>query len=326
LRGEKGCPVPEDSLVSFVVIAYNEAENIARTIISITALAGLGKHEVIVVDDGSHDGTAQIVREIACQNPSVRLIDLAKNCGRGYARSSGIAAARGQLIATVDADILLPPDWLSRAGSALRDYDAVGGTAVPDGDVQYIYKRFRLAPRIVNGTTAVTGNNGLYRREVFDVVGFDPGLREGEDSALNHAMRRRGLSSATVPGLLVLHQENKSLGASLRWLFDIGRGATRQLFTCHEVRQPDVVTGVFVGALALGIVAVALGQPFLGGALPICLVLAASMQHVRSRFETPVSQWLRVVPAVVVHSALLAAYFAGRLAGLTVVWRRAQPN
>ena len=84
--------MPEDSLVSFVVIAYNEAENIARTIISITALAGLGKHEVIVVDDGSHDGTAQIVREIACQNPSVRLIDLAKNCGRGYARSSGIAA------------------------------------------------------------------------------------------------------------------------------------------------------------------------------------------------------------------------------------------
>lgn len=316
----------EDSMVSFVVIAYNEAENIPRTITSITALAGLGEHEVIVVNDGSRDGTAQIVREIACQNPGVRLIDLAKNRGRGYARSRGIAATRGQLIATVDADILLPPDWLSRAGSALRDHDAVGGTAVPDGDVQYIHKRFRLSPRVVSGTTAVTGNNGLYRREVFDAVGFDPALREGEDSALNHAMRGRGLSAATVPGLLVLHQENKTLGASLRWLFDIGRGATRQLITYRQVRQPDVVTGVFVGAVALGVAAVALGHPLLGVALPVCLVLAASMQHLRTRFETPVSHWLRVLPAVAVDSALLVAYFAGRLAGLTAVWRRPQPN
>ena len=159
----------------------------------------------------------------------IRLIDLPANRGRGHARRTGIAAARGGLVATVDADIILPADWLDRTRAALTGHDAVGGTAVPDGDVGYVYRRFRLAPRVVASTTTVTGNNGLYRRGVFDRVSFDEALREGEDSALNHAMASQGLSAAIVPGLLVQHREGKSFGSSLRWLFDTGQGATRQL-------------------------------------------------------------------------------------------------
>jgi len=314
--------VPEETFVSFVVIAYNEAANIARTLGAITALEYLGDHEVIVVDDGSRDGTGRIVADIAMQNPQVRLIDLGENRGRGYARSKGIAAARGELIATVDADIILPPNWLTSTRAALSDHDAVGGIAVPDGDVAYLYKRFKLIPRVVHGTTTVTGNNGLYRRAVFDVAKFDPALREGEDSALNHAMDRQGLSSATVPGLLVQHEENKALGTSLRWLFEVGRGATRQLLTYHEVRQPDLAAGAFVGAATVGLFVAARKHRIIGAAIPVSFVLAASVQHVRSRFETPRSQLSSVVPAVAVDSALLTAYFAGRLVGLTALGRR----
>jgi glycosyltransferase involved in cell wall biosynthesis len=314
--------VPEDSFVSFVVIAYNEAANIARTLAAIDGLEDLGEHEVIVVDDGSRDTTAQIVAHIAARDSCVQLIRLPENRGRGYARSTGIASARGGLIATVDADIILPPNWFAHAYSALTDHHAVGGIAVPDGDVAYICKRFRLVPRIVRGTTAVTGNNGLYRREVFDVARFDPGLREGEDIALNHAMDRQGLSAVTVPGLLVRHEENKTLRTSLRWLFDTGRGATRQLLTYRKVRQPDLAVGAFVGATALGLFLAVREHRLIGAAIPVGFVLAASGQHVRSRFETPWSDWRRVAPAVAVDSALLMAYFAGRLIGLSAVWRR----
>lgn len=314
--------MPDGAIVSFVVIAYNEAANIARTLATITALKGLGEHEIIVVNDGSRDSTAQIVADIAARNPRVRLIDLADNRGRGYARRKGIAAAHGALIATVDADIILPADWLVLTRAALDNHDAVGGVAVPDGDVAYVYKRFRLVPRVVHGTTTVAGSNGLYRREVFEVVGFDPALREGEDSALNHAMDRHGLSAATVPGLLVRHDENKALGTSLRWLFDVGRGATRQLLTYHEVREPDVVTGGFLGSAALGVFLASRGHRFVGAAIPVGVVLAASGQHVRSRFETPRSHWSRVAPAVAVDGAMLTAYFAGRLAGLAALIRR----
>jgi cellulose synthase/poly-beta-1,6-N-acetylglucosamine synthase-like glycosyltransferase len=313
--------VREEASVSFVVIAYNEARNIAATIRAITGLEGLGKHEVIVVDDGSRDGTADIVTAITRRDPAVRLIRLAENHGRGYARDTGIADARGDLIATVDADIILPRDWLVRARSALRDHDAVGGTAVPDGDVAYLYRRFGLTPRMRRHTTTVAGGNGLYRSEVFTSVRFDPALREGEDVALNHAIERHGLSCATIPGLIVEHRETKTWAESLRWMFHSGRGATRQLLVYRQVRQPDVATGAFAAAVAMGVLAAARTHPAAGALIPVTVVLAASAQHVRSRFQTPRADWPRVMPAIAADSALLTAYFAGRLAGLVAVQR-----
>jgi GT2 family glycosyltransferase len=311
-----------DKFVSFVVIAYNEAENISGTLDAIAALDGLSGYEVIVVNDGSSDGTAGIVGRIAAADPRIRLIDLPENRGRGYARSTGVGAARGELIATVDGDIVLPAGWLARAREALRDHDAVGGTAVPDGDVAYLHRRFRLTPRTVGHTTAVTGSNALFRREVFSIASFDPALREGEDVALNHALRRHGLSLGCVPGLLVRHAEGKTLRASLRWLFLSGKGATRQLLTYRQVRTPDLAAGAFAAAGAGGLLLWARGRPVAGTALPAVLTVAAGTQHVRSRFETPGSQWTRVVSAIAVDSALLTAYFTGRLAGLAALWRR----
>lgn len=310
-------------MISFVVIAYNEAATIGPALASITQLTGVGTHEIIVVNDGSRDGTAEVVAGLAARNPRIRLIDLPANRGRGYARRTGIAAARGGLVATVDADIILPADWLELSRATLAGHDAVGGTAVPDGDVAYLCRRFRLKPRVVGASTTVAGSNGLYRRGVFDVVGFDGTLREGEDSALNQAMSQLGLSSATVPGLLVRHQESKSFGTSLRWLFETGQGATRQLFTYRQVRQPDLAAGAFAASLAAGLLTAATRRPVLGVAIPAGFVLAASAQHVRSRFHTPRPDWLRVAPAVAADAALLTAYFAGRLAGLAALRRRA---
>ena len=309
-------------MVSFVVIAYNEAANIGPALASISQLAGVGAHEIIVVNDGSRDGTAGVVARLAARNPQIRLIDLPANRGRGYARRTGIAAARGGLVATVDADIVLPADWLERSRAALAGHDAVGGTAVPDGDVAYLYRRFRLTPRAVGATTTVAGSNGLYRRGVFDVTGFDGTLREGEDSALNQAMSRLGLSTATVPGLLVRHQESKPFGTSLRWLFETGQGATRQLITYRQVRQPDLAAGAFSVSVAAGLLTAATRRPLLGAVIPAGFVLAASVQHVRSRFRTPPRDWPRLAPAVAADAALLTAYFAGRLAGLAAVRRR----
>jgi GT2 family glycosyltransferase len=311
----------DEESVSFVVIAYNEEDHVAQTLDAITRLDGLGEHEIIVVDDCSRDSTARIVTDISKHNPHVRPVNLPDNRGRGYARSRGVAAAQGGLIAMVDADIILPFDWLARAREALQSHDAVGGTAVPDGDVAFIYRKFDLIPRIVSGTATVTGNNGLYRRRVFDVVSFDPLLREGEDTALNYAMKREGLSSHTIPGLLVRHEESKDLVTSFRWLFESGRGATRQFVAYHDLRQPDIVTFGFFGAAALGL-SLALDHPLIGAAIPTALILVAGTQHVRTRFMIAQSPLRSVASGVLVDSAMLAAYFAGRMVGLTVLFRR----
>lgn len=311
-------------LVSVVVIAYNEAVNIGRTLDAITALAGLERedYELIVVNDGSRDGTAEIIAGRVADNPHIKQINLPRNRGRGYARATGIAAARGKFIATVDADIILPTDWLARAESALDGYDAVGGTAVPDGDVAYVYQATQLVPRVVGHTTAVTGSNALYRREVFDLVAFDPALREGEDVALNQAIARHGLSFGTVPGLLVEHIEKKTLADSLRWLFTSGRGATRQLLVYRQVRVPDIATGIFLASTMAGILVGFLVDWFAGVAIPVATLLAISFNHVRDRFETPARRWPTVTLAVALDCGHLLAYFAGRVAGLSWLLRR----
>jgi hypothetical protein len=317
-----------DIQVSFVVIAYNEAGNIGRTLDGITSLAGLEpeRYEVVVVNDGSRDATADVVAGRAVHNPHIRLIDLPENRGRGYARATGIAAAQGGFIATIDADIILPANWLVRAEEALADHDAVGGTAVPDGDVAYVYQATRLVPRVVGHTTAVTGSNALYRRRVFDLVAFDPSLREGEDVALNKATAQHALSFATVPGLLVEHIENKALPDSLRWLFSTGKGATRQLFVYHQVRVPDLATGAFLASLVTGALVGVLVSPLAGCLIPLAVLLAVSAQHVRSRFETPVGRLPAVTLGIGLDGAHLLAYFAGRIVGLTWLLRhRRQP-
>jgi hypothetical protein len=314
--------------VSFVVIAYNEAGNIGRTLDGIVALAGLvpGRYEVIVVNDGSRDGTANVVSSRTARNSHIELIDLPKNRGRGHARATGIAAAQGELIATVDADIILPANWFIRAEAALAGHDAVGGTAVPDGDVAYVYQAVRLVPRVVGHTTAVTGSNALYRREVFDLVAFDSSLREGEDVALNKATTEHGLSFVTVPGLFVEHIENKTLPDSLRWLFTTGKGATRQLLVYRQVRMPDLATGAFLASLVAGVLVAVLISSLPGVVLPLAVLLAVSVQHVQSRFETPMRRLPAVALAIVLDGAHLLAYFAGRVVGLAWLLRHRPPS
>jgi len=306
-------------MVSFVVIAYNEAPNIARALESIVAQDGMGRHEIIVVDDGSVDGTADEVLRVARTHTAIQLNRLERNRGRGFARDAGVRVARGRYIATVDADIVLPPDWLSRCLDAMAQADAVGGTAIPDGDVAYLYTRFGLEPRVVGHATQVTGSNAVYRREVFDRVSFDRALRDGEDVALNHALRARTVRMLTVPGLIVRHEESKTLAQAFGWLYQSGRGATRQLQRYRELRTPDIV---FAGWL-LSIAGARLASRRSGSAIwlpPVLYVGVAATTHVSRAFICKPRSAHRFLGAVAVDMTLLTAYFAGRLAGLPSVF------
>ena len=98
-------PVPR---ISVVVPFYNNADLLGACLTSIgeQSFADL---EVIMVDDGSTDDSATIAAARAAADPRFRLVQLA-NGGPGRARNHGVAAARGEFLAFVDADDLLPPD------------------------------------------------------------------------------------------------------------------------------------------------------------------------------------------------------------------------
>ena len=100
--------------VSVIVPAYNEAANIAATVRSLVA-SDYPALEVIVVDDGSTDGTADIVERLRL--PGVRVIRQA-NAGKPAALNTGIRAARADLLVLVDGDTVFEPDAVGPARAA----------------------------------------------------------------------------------------------------------------------------------------------------------------------------------------------------------------
>ena len=300
--------------VSFVVIAHDEQAGIERTLRSILGQQAVdGPREVIVVDDGSADATAAIVQAIAREQSGVRLVALGHNRGRGFSRATGIAEAAGRYIATVDADIVLPPDWLARCLEAIGSADAVAGIAVPDGDVTYLHRRFGLTPKVVDAATDITGNNAVYRREVFEHIAFDPQLRDGEDVALSHALREHAARTRVVPGLVVAHEESKTLGQSLRWMVQSGRGAARQLYRYREVRRPDLVFGGWLLACGAGLRLRRRSPLALG--IPVAYTGAAAAAHVSGAFVAERGRVVGFAGAVALDTVMLGAYLVGRTIG-----------
>jgi len=88
------------------------------------------------------------------------------------------------------------------------------------------------------------------------------------------------------------------------------------------VRPSDLAAGAFAGAAGAGLLMALRGRRLADVSIPALLVLAVSVGHVGSRFETPWRQWRRVMPAVAVDGLLLTAYFTGRMTGLAGLRRR----
>ncbi len=114
---EASAVCPAGPLVSVIIPAYNAESSIEETLQSVRGQTHQAL-EIIVVDDGSHDGTAAIVQRHAAEDARVRLITQA-NAGVAAARNRGVAEARAELIAPVDADDLWAPTKIEKQLSVL---------------------------------------------------------------------------------------------------------------------------------------------------------------------------------------------------------------
>lgn len=162
---------------SVVIPVYNEAENIALLCEKLHgALAGMARtHEVVLVDDGSSDGTWEKMRE--CARPGFRLIRLRRNFGQTAAMSAGIREARGEIIVTMDADLQNDPEDIPLLLDRMdKGFDVVSGWRKDRKDE---FARRKLPSMIANWLISkVTGVRlhdygctlKAYRREVMENV------------------------------------------------------------------------------------------------------------------------------------------------------------
>lgn len=187
LHRSLGTDAPAATLVSVVVPAYNGAATIDETLASVRAQSH-ARLEVIVVDDGSRDRTADCVLSHAAVDPRISLLRQA-NAGVAAARNSGWQSAAADVVAFVDADDLWAPGKIARQLAAIEAAGPCAGLAYTwyariDQESRVIgtghrpQAKGRVLDDIFRGNFIGNGSAALIRRSVLEEVGgFDPGLR-----------------------------------------------------------------------------------------------------------------------------------------------------
>jgi len=103
-------------MISVIIPAFNEEENIAQCLVSLShQTVARSEYEIIVVDGGSKDDTLGIAKKYADQ------VFVQTSRKVGGARNDGVMAAKGEIVATTDADCIAPPSWIGRITEDFRD-------------------------------------------------------------------------------------------------------------------------------------------------------------------------------------------------------------
>ena len=197
--------------VSVIVTAYNEARHISRCLDSLLR-QDFESFEVVVVDDGSVDGTSEVVKQYVLRYPGrVRLLRLRKNLGLGNARNIGALYARGKVIAFLDADMEFTADFISKLVKPIFDGMAssscYGTEVVANSDNPWVMVQ---NPKVKN--VALAEKTGFVRavdRELFlRCGGFDAWFGYFDDLTF---YRKTGIESAVVKDAIAYHYNPDSI-------------------------------------------------------------------------------------------------------------------
>ena len=291
-------------MISFVIPVRNGAADLPRCLSSIAAnVQSAGGVEIVVVDNGSSDGSGEIARRLGARvidGPDLRV---------GACRNAGAAASRGAILAFIDADNEIAPGWL-RACTRRFEEHGVGVTgfpyAAPAGAtwVQRMYDTLRAKATDRRDVDWLGAGNLAVRRAVFEQVGgFDERLEACEDVQLCQSVRGAGYRVVSEPGMESVHHGDPGTLSDL-FFGELWRGrdnvrvSLRGPLTLRTV--PSVLMPIAgLGCLALVMIGV-LSWPWLGATLAaiglLGLVTIAMLKTLvivaRGRLTRPL-QWVQ---------------------------------
>jgi len=229
-RAFAATPFPADAdwpRISVVVCTYNGARTLRECLAGLCDL-DYPDCEVIVIDDGSTDGSAAIARQFPC-----RLVST-ENRGLSRARNSGLELATGSIVAYIDDDAYPDPHWLRHLATAFRHstHAGMGGPNLPPPGDGWIAECVASAPGnpvhiLVSDREAehVPGCNMAFRKAALEAIGgFDPQFRvAGDDVDLCWRLTDAGFTLGFSPAAVVWHHRRNSLRAFWRQQRGYGR-------------------------------------------------------------------------------------------------------
>jgi len=208
--------------VSVVIPAYNEERHIKKCIESLLT-QNFNDIEIIVVDNGSRDHTAQLVEELAKEHPGrVRLIRLDRNLGPGGGRNLGALHANGEILVFVDADMTFPQDYIGKMIEPIRRGEALMTTHL----TEYVANTGNPWVKVQGQT--VRGRWGRVEK-VFRAVkkeffirhgGFDPRLHYHDDRTFFY---KTGAKAVVVEDAYCYHNNPDTAKEIFRRNYWIGR-------------------------------------------------------------------------------------------------------
>jgi GT2 family glycosyltransferase len=218
--------------VSVVVCCHNEERNLAMCLESVEQLV-YPDYEVIVIDDGSTDGTAAIAHQFA----GVRVVST-ENRGLAAARNLGLELATGEIVAYIDGDAWPDPHWLTYLVAAFQDSDhvGIGGPNLPPANAGTVEQCVANAPGgpthvLVSDGEAehIPGCNMAFRKEALQAIGgFDPQFRAaGDDVDICWQLQARGWTLGFDPTAVVWHRRRHTVRSF--WRQQTGYGKAEAL-------------------------------------------------------------------------------------------------
>ncbi|MGY2129988.1 bifunctional polysaccharide deacetylase/glycosyltransferase family 2 protein [Blastococcus sp. SYSU DS0617] len=221
--------------VSVLIAAYNEEMVITRTLQYVLA-SEYRVDEVLVVDDGSTDGTAAMVRDVAALDPRVRLLQQ-PNSGKWAALNRGFEEAAHPLVVTLDADTLFAPTTVGHlvAGFSRPDVGAVAGVIKVGNYARNVVTRWqaleyitqigvdRSAAALLNAVMIVPGACAAWRRDAVLEAGGYSNATLAEDCDLTLLLHQRGWRVEQADEAVAFTEAPETVDALLkqrvRWMF-----------------------------------------------------------------------------------------------------------
>jgi len=207
---------------SIIIPTFNGASRIGNCLDSLEKQTAGRNVEILVVDDGSTDNTANVVRGYS----SVRLIPQA-NAGPASARNRGALEAKGKILLFTDDDCVPMPDWLEAMLGPFKDPEVVGAKGVYRTHQRSLAARFVQIEyedkyRLMAGLSRIDfidTYSAAFRRDRFlDMTGYDTSFPVAcaEDIELSYRMSARGWKMTFVPAAIVYHTHPDTLSRYLK--------------------------------------------------------------------------------------------------------------